>query len=68
MRQRPHNRFRILNTNLPPRLPCLLLDRRDSMYNKFSFNAYIHIYIYVLYCNVTGVFSGISCEDVEVLN
>ena len=31
MRQRPHNRFRISNTNLPPRPPCLLLDRTDSM-------------------------------------
>ena len=35
MGQRPHNRFRILNTNLPPRLPCILLDRTDSMYNTF---------------------------------
>ena len=31
MRQRLRNRFRISNTNLPPRLPCLLLDRTDSM-------------------------------------
>ena len=29
MRQRPHNRLRISNINLPPRLPCLLLDRTD---------------------------------------
>jgi len=35
--QRPHNRFRILNANLPPRAPCPLLDRTDSMYNTFLF-------------------------------
>ena len=38
-RQRPHSRFRILNTNLPPRLPCLLLDRAVSMYITFILNA-----------------------------
>ena len=47
MRQRPHNRFRILNTNLPPRLPCPLLDHTDSVYNMFYFK-YMYIYIRTL--------------------
>ena len=48
MRQRPHNRFRISNTNLPPRPPCLLLDRTDSMWYTVGIKVYrvcsIHVY------------------------
>ena len=53
MRQRPHNRFRILNTNLPPGLPCLLLDRTDSIYNTFYFKC---IYIYRKRPYISGTF------------
>ena len=41
MRQRPHNRLRISNINLPPRLPCLQLDRTDSM----QYNMHIDVFI-----------------------
>ena len=61
--ERPHNRFRISNTNLPLRFPCLLLDRTDSLEYTLYFKCiYIqHMYFIVMCLPTPHLETSVCC-------